>query len=75
MGKAEFLAPDGLLAFVRRTFVAAPSAKGPVPDIRRDKEGWFAYFDDDGSGELSMEEVVRGLVKSLKLSADLAKVI
>ena len=84
--KVEFLAPDGLLAFVRSNFLPKAS-KGPVggwagekmagggggrvgapysllcvrvpkvPDVRRDKAAWFAYFDEDGSGELSQAEV------------------
>ena len=37
------------------------------------QEGWFAWVDEDGSGELSQGEVVRGLVKSFNLSRDLAK--
>eukprot|EP00613_Pedinella_sp_CCMP2098_P075679 CAMPEP_0171935788 /NCGR_PEP_ID=MMETSP0993-20121228/33246_1 /TAXON_ID=483369 /ORGANISM="non described non described, Strain CCMP2098" /LENGTH=426 /DNA_ID=CAMNT_0012576801 /DNA_START=30 /DNA_END=1307 /DNA_ORIENTATION=+ len=66
--KHEFLGPGGLLAFVRQNFIKQASlggVDGGMPDIRRDKLAWFNYFDEDGSGELSQQEVARGLVKSL----------
>lgn len=68
----EFLAPNGLLDFLRDHF---PKQTGrhddlPVPDIRSDKQAWFRHFDEDGSGELSISEVTRGLIKSYHLSSD-----
>ena len=47
--------------------------EAPAPDIRANKEAWFTYVDEDRSGELSIEEVTRGLIKSFHLSTDLAK--
>jgi len=73
--KSEFLKPgDGLLAFVRKNFLRSAAARGPPPDIRTDKLAWFGYFDEDHGGTLSQAEVVRGLIKSFRLSEDLLKV-
>ena len=41
---------------------------------KRDKEAWYAYWDEDGSGSLEKEEVVRALLKTLKITADQARV-
>lgn len=38
------------------------------------QRAWFAHFDEDGSGELSQAEVVRGLIKSFQLGSDLRTV-
>ena len=38
------------------------------------QRAWFAYFDEDNSGELSQAEVVRGLIKSFHLGSDLRTV-
>mmetsp|Transcript_9691 Transcript_9691/g.24849 ORF Transcript_9691/g.24849 Transcript_9691/m.24849 type:complete len:110 (+) Transcript_9691:634-963(+) len=70
----EFLAPNGLLAFIRSHFLKQNVPVAPVPDIRHDKHGWFSYFDEDGSGELSVQEVTRGLIKSYKLAQDIQSV-
>lgn len=43
-------------------------------DIRRDKEGWFRYFDDDNSDSLEQGEIVRALIKTFRLSDDISKV-
>mmetsp|Transcript_67018 Transcript_67018/g.160244 ORF Transcript_67018/g.160244 Transcript_67018/m.160244 type:complete len:123 (+) Transcript_67018:624-992(+) len=48
--------------------------KKAIPDIRTDKNAWFAFFDEDGSGALDQEEVVRGVVQTFKLSSDLDRV-
>ena len=39
-----------------------------MPDIRQDRQAWFRFFDEDGSGSLDKEEVTRGLVKSFRLA-------
>jgi hypothetical protein len=73
--KAEFLGPDGLLSYVRAHFLAKNDGGGPeIPDIRRHKMAWFDYFDEDQSGDLSQAEVVRGLIKSFRMSEDLKQV-
>ena len=40
-----------------------------VPDMA-DKARWYEYWDEDGSGTLEKEEVVRALLKTLKLTQD-----
>eukprot|EP00933_Yihiella_yeosuensis_P055154 TRINITY_DN53846_c0_g1_i1.p1 TRINITY_DN53846_c0_g1~~TRINITY_DN53846_c0_g1_i1.p1 ORF type:complete len:254 (+),score=54.61 TRINITY_DN53846_c0_g1_i1:59-820(+) len=58
----------GLLKFVRDTF-ARSVAEAPVPDIRTDREAWYRRWDEDSSGELEFEEVVRAFAKSFKIDA------
>jgi len=65
--RSELLQPNGLAAYVRSAF-AKPEQRGP-PDIR-DKEAWYSFWDEDGSGSLEKEEVVRALLKTLKLTHD-----
>jgi Ca2+-binding EF-hand superfamily protein len=67
--KQEFM--SGLLAFVRSNYERSSSQNhsNTVPDIRNDRLGWFRHFDEDASGELSREEVARGLIKCFHLSA------
>ena len=45
-----------------------------IPDIRRDKDAWYAFWDEDDSGELDKEEVVRALLKTLALTGDPTRV-
>jgi len=72
--REEFLAPNGLLSFIRTHFLKENAPAAPVPDIRTDKHGWFSYFDEDVSGELSVQEVTRGLIKSYHLNQDIQSV-
>eukprot|EP00928_Gymnodinium_smaydae_P017125 TRINITY_DN16535_c0_g1_i1.p1 TRINITY_DN16535_c0_g1~~TRINITY_DN16535_c0_g1_i1.p1 ORF type:complete len:253 (-),score=41.92 TRINITY_DN16535_c0_g1_i1:103-861(-) len=56
----------GLLKFIRDTF--AGSAKElPVPDLRKDRDAWYRYWDEDNSGELEFEEVLRAFAKSYEI--------
>ena len=69
----EIMRPEGgLLAYVLSHF--ARKEKAPPPRIEDDKHAWFEYWDEDGSGELEQIEVVRAVIKSFGLSADVAKV-
>lgn len=69
----ELLAkPHGLAISAPQLF--PPPARGAVPDMRADKGAWYDFFDEDHSGSLEQEEVVRALVKTLQLSTDPAKV-
>merc|ERR1712217_616258 len=56
----------GLLAFVRATFARAAEEK-PVPDINRDRIGWYRRWDEDGSGQLEFEEVLRAFAKTFHI--------
>jgi Ca2+-binding EF-hand superfamily protein len=75
----EFCHPrDGLLAYVKSTFArrggGGGEADAPPPQLTlSSKKQWFAHFDDDGSGSLEQEEVVRGLIKTFDLRLDLFK--
>ena len=70
---AELLAPQGLVAYVRTAFERR-GGPGAIPDIRSDKEGWYRYWDEDNSGTLEKEEVVRALLKTLGLTSDQPRV-
>ena len=35
-----------------------------VPDIRADREAWFSYWDEQGSGALGKEDMIRALMKT-----------
>lgn len=56
----------GLLKFVRDTFSKA-EAERPVPDLRTERHAWYRRWDEDGSGELEFEEVVRAFAKTFKI--------
>jgi len=93
VGYAEFIAPGGLLEYVRGNLPnmqaggrlpgtnaasggggGGGGGAGAIPDIKDDPDAWFTYYDEDGTGTLSQEQVVRGLIKTFQLSADLAQV-
>lgn len=71
----EFVDPDqGLLQWVvanqcrleKRRKRAALSNGGGIPDIRRSRAAWFAYWDAEGNGQLDEEEVMRALLKTFR---------
>jgi len=68
----ELLHPQGLAAYVRTAFVQHEQ-RGP-PDIKANKDAWYEFWDEDNSGSLNKEEVVRALLKTLKLTHDPLKV-
>jgi len=55
------------LSFSGQVFASSGGGKGPIPDMARDKLGWYNYWDEDNSGSLEKEEVVRALAKTLGL--------
>jgi len=74
----ELLAkPSGLVASLPQLF-ASTSQPGKAPDIT-DRQAWFDFWDSpagggDGNGVLDKEEVIRALIKTLRLSSDPASV-
>lgn len=36
----------------------------PMPDARVDRYAWFSYWDEDNSGTLDKDEVIRAFVKT-----------
>jgi len=70
----ELLAPQGLAAYVRTAFERAATGGDAIPDIARDKDAWYNYWDEDRSGELDKEEVVRALLKTFRMTGEPAQV-
>lgn len=76
-GRVEFnemMGPHGLFYYVRDAFRATGQAPKDIPDIRSDRREWFRYWDEDGSGALDQEEVIRSFVKTFSLGSDVAQV-
>ena len=75
ISRAEFFRPEvGLLDFVRANLLRQRVQPAPVPDIALQRNAWFDHFDEDRMGALRQEELVRALIKTYSLSADLAQV-
>eukprot|EP00281_Chroomonas_sp_CCMP1168_P009241 CAMPEP_0206272876 /NCGR_PEP_ID=MMETSP0047_2-20121206/34258_1 /ASSEMBLY_ACC=CAM_ASM_000192 /TAXON_ID=195065 /ORGANISM="Chroomonas mesostigmatica_cf, Strain CCMP1168" /LENGTH=249 /DNA_ID=CAMNT_0053701859 /DNA_START=68 /DNA_END=818 /DNA_ORIENTATION=- len=73
ISEEELLEPNrGLLAYIKREFPRSEAAG--IPDIRTDREGWFRYWDYDKSGTLELDEIVRALIKTFKLSEDHSRI-
>ncbi len=63
---AEFLDPvNGVIAYLK-THYAPTAPTRPMPDIRKDKRGWFEYWDEDRTGSLDKSEVCRALIKTFR---------
>lgn len=72
--RSEMLHPQGLVAYVRSAFERATRESEAIPDIVRDKEAWYRYWDEDNSGALDKEEVVRALLKTFRMTSDQQRV-
>ena len=70
----ELLAPTGLVNSVSQMFATERARAAAAPDMRRDKAAWFDFWDEDRSGELDKEEVVRALLKTFGLTSDQSQV-
>lgn len=68
--RMELLDPQGLAAYVREAFRGEGAREGGIPDIAADKEAWYRYWDEDGSGSLEQEEVVRALLKTFRMTSE-----
>ena len=49
----------GLLDFVRTNLLRQRVALVPVPDISQERLRWFEHFDEEKTGSLKQEELVR----------------
>jgi len=67
----EMMGPGGLFMFVRKMYKKSRSVQKTNPDLKSNKEAWFRYWDEDGSGTLSREELLRSLVITFKLHVNL----
>lgn len=71
--RTELLHPQGLVAYVRSAFERADRSDS-IPDIARDKAAWYMHWDEDNSGALDKEEVVRALLKTFRMTSDQQRV-
>ncbi len=63
-----------LVEYVQKQVAARRTSETLIPNIRADRNAWFGYWDEDDSGTLDKEEVVRALLKTLQLTSDPARV-
>lgn len=65
MREADFLRPDGMLAWLS-SHLLEMKVEGQLgaPPKLSDTESWFQYFDYHGNGRLSKSELLRGIVKA-----------
>jgi len=67
---AEIACPrTGLLSCLRDKFDEVNRGAVPELDVSMLRD-WFVYWDEDDSGELDREEVIRALIKTLRLGQD-----
>jgi Ca2+-binding EF-hand superfamily protein len=59
----EFI--GGVLPYLRRHYPGAVPEE--PPDIRANPRSWFEYWDEDHSGALAKEEVIRALIKTFHI--------
>jgi Ca2+-binding EF-hand superfamily protein len=71
--RQELLSPEGLCAYVRSAYARVREEEA-IPDINQDKEAWYRYWDVDESGTLDKEETVRALLKTFRMTSDMAAV-
>ena len=73
----DLLGANGLFAYLKMRFELAKKPEPPA-FTRATREAWFKYWDDGNgagsNGSLEQEELVRALIKTLKLSTDTSKV-
>ncbi|CAE8637766.1 unnamed protein product [Polarella glacialis] len=74
IGMDEFLDEDeGLLKWVIATTKTARERDlVPIPDVDKDREVWFRFWDMDHVGSLDKEQVMRALMKTFR-DADVAE--
>ena len=73
---SDLCLPNGLLEFVRTHFPRPPSDPSAAPSLseaRESKVAWFRFWDENRSGSLSHEDIVRGVIKTYNLSSDMSK--
>jgi Ca2+-binding EF-hand superfamily protein len=62
----EFLSKSqGLIAYLKEYYDIKD--RGPPPDITKDAAAWFRYWDEDSTESLDRGEVVRAMMKTLKI--------
>ena len=61
---------SGENSLAREVFAADQSIQGYIPDIRRNKKEWFAYFDHNKTNKLSKAALLQALVDTLMTTLD-----
>ncbi len=61
--------PGGLLEYVSKHYSGRMRDYRNVPHVT-EKFKWFQYWDEDGSGSLEKDEVVRALIKTFGIQSD-----
>ena len=64
------LKPGGLLDFLLNTFEMRKRRYRNCPNLEHSPKKWFEYWDEDKSGSLDMEELIRALVKTFNLGVE-----
>ncbi|KAJ9471404.1 hypothetical protein DIPPA_05239 [Diplonema papillatum] len=65
-GRVKLSRTLGLLEYVHEKLGSTMRETIGCPHITEDKLGWFVYWDQSGSGDLTKKEVVRALVKTFE---------
>jgi hypothetical protein len=73
LGKAQLVGADGLLEFVSKKYPPRLREYKHVPHVT-DKRAWFKFWDEDDSGTLEKDEVVRALIKTFGIKDDVAHI-
>ena len=73
LGKAQLGGADGLLEFVSKKYPPRLREYKHVPHVT-DKRAWFKFWDEDDSGTLEKDEVVRALIKTFGIKDDVAHI-
>ncbi len=71
ISRDELLKPDGLLDYLLKTFETPKRRFRNCPNLEMQPKKWFEYWDEDHSGTLDSEELIRALVKTFNLNAEL----
>tara|TARA_A100001234_G_scaffold92295_1_gene81311 strand:- start:172 stop:696 length:525 start_codon:yes stop_codon:yes gene_type:complete len=71
--KDALVGEKGLLEYVSATYPARLRCYKHVPHVTEKRE-WFKFWDEDDSGTLEKDEVVRALIKSFNIQDDVAHI-
>tara|TARA_B100000519_G_scaffold69659_1_gene59464 strand:+ start:199 stop:1002 length:804 start_codon:yes stop_codon:yes gene_type:complete len=71
ISRDELLKPDGLLDYLLKTFETPKRRFRNCPNLEMQPKKWFEYWDEDHSGTLDSEELIRALVKTFNVNAEL----
>jgi hypothetical protein len=73
LGKEQLAGEGGLLEFVSKKYPPRLREYKHMPHVT-DKRAWFKFWDEDDSGTLEKDEVVRALIKTFGIKDDVAHI-